>query len=94
MDKEQQAKLISEIMQADEKDGLYEPVTNNHILTAVEWLFQKMTEQGTNPYWDMRFIQAKQMEKEQIVDAHYQGYRNDIGTTEVSEKYYNETYES
>ena len=26
--------------------------------TAVEWLFKKMTEQGTNPYWDMRFIQA------------------------------------
>jgi len=25
MDKEQQAKLLSEIMQADEKDGLYEP---------------------------------------------------------------------
>ena len=33
-----------------------------------------------------------QMEKEQIIDAHYQGYRNDIGTTEVSEQYYNEIY--
>lgn len=32
------------------------------------------------------------MEKEQIVDAHYQGYRNDIGTTDISEQYYNETY--
>jgi hypothetical protein len=36
--------------------------------------------------------QAKEMEKEQIVTAHYQGYRNDIGTTEVSEQYYNETF--
>ena len=36
--------------------------------------------------------QAKEMEKEQIVTAHYQGYRNDIGTTEVSEQYYNEIY--
>ena len=36
--------------------------------------------------------QAKEMEKEQIVDAHYQGYREAIGTTEVSEHYYNETY--
>ena len=36
--------------------------------------------------------QAKEMEKEQIVDAHYQGYRGAIGTTEVSEQYYNETY--
>ena len=38
--------------------------------------------------------QAKEMEKEQIVTAHYQGYRNDIGTTEVSEQYYNETFKS
>ena len=37
---------------------------------------------------------AKEMEKEQIVTAHYQGYRNDIGTTEVSEQYYNETFKS
>ena len=37
---------------------------------------------------------AKAMEKEQIMDAHYQGYRNDIGTTEVSEQYYNETFKS
>jgi hypothetical protein len=36
--------------------------------------------------------QAKEMEKEQIVDAHYQGYRKAIGTTEISENYYNETY--
>ena len=40
------------------------------------------------------YAQAKQMEKEQIIDAHYQGYRNDIGTTEVSEQYYNETFTS
>ncbi len=37
-------------------------------------------------------VELLEMEKEQIVDAHYQGYRNDIGTTEVSEQYYNETY--
>ena len=36
--------------------------------------------------------QAKEMEKEQIVNAHYQGYREAIGTTEVSENYYNQTY--
>ena len=38
--------------------------------------------------------QALEMEKEQIVTAHYQGYRNDIGITEVSEQYYNETFKS
>lgn len=60
--------------------------------TAVEWLFQKMTEQGTNPYWDMRFIQAKQMEKEQIINAWVSGVvsKNDM----TAEQYYNETYES
>jgi hypothetical protein len=47
-------------------------------MTAVKWLQ----------------IKAKEMEKEQIVTAHYQGYRNDIGTTEVSEQYYNETFKS
>lgn len=57
--------------------------------TAVEWLFKKMTEQGTNPYWDMRFIQAKQMEKEQIIQAF------DIACEDkdiIGEEYYNETY--
>lgn len=33
-----------------------------------------------------------QWEKEQILNAHYRGYRNTIGTTEVSEQYYNEIY--
>lgn len=68
--------------------------------TAVEWL-KDMLEWN---YGDTQMLEiswenlddllerAKQMEKEQIIDAHYQGYRNNIGTTEVSEQYYNETY--
>jgi hypothetical protein len=60
--------------------------------TAVEWLFEKITEQGTNPYWDMRFIQAKQMEKEQIIDSYIMG-SYDMAAKEFNpEKYYNETY--
>jgi hypothetical protein len=59
--------------------------------TAVEWLFQKMTEQGTNPYWDMRFIQAKEIEREQIKDSYNHGQQ--IPPFEYAEKYYNETYE-
>ena len=35
-----------------------------------------------------------EMEKEQIVNAHYQGYRSSIGTTEISEQYFNETFKS
>ena len=66
--------------------------------TAVEWLFKKMTEQGTNPYWDMRFIQAKQMEKEQIMGAHIEGQRvfdkhpHTHWTNDQAEQYYNEMY--
>lgn len=65
-------------------------------LTAVEWLqaeFNKWAEGRVFIPQDI-LEQAKQMEKEQIIDAHYQGYRNDIGTTEVSEQYYNETFTS
>lgn len=61
-------------------------------MTAVEWLFEKITEQGTNPYWDMRFIQAKQMEKEQITDAYIMG-SYDMAAEEFNpKKYYNEIY--
>jgi len=58
--------------------------------TAVEWLFEKMTEQGTNPYWDMRFKEAKEMEKEQIEDAYWEGIFN--GEFLDGQGYYNETY--
>ena len=37
-------------------------------------------------------LELKEREKEYIVNAHYQGYRTSIGTTEISEKYYNETF--
>ena len=60
--------------------------------TAVEWLFKKMTEQGTNPYWDMRFIQAKQMEKEQIINAWEDGKGS--FSTRQPEQYYKETFTS
>ena len=67
--------------------------------TAVEWFaFQIMDSwndiQNGKTSIDELIEQAKQMEKEQIIDAHYQGYRNNIGTTEVSEQYYNETFTS
>ena len=65
--------------------------------TAVEWLESRITvlipdDIGSQLMYKNSIKQAKEMEKEQIVTAHYQGYRNDIGTTEVSEQYYNETF--
>ena len=71
--------------------------------TAVEWLVNELlfiqslkegeiTESNKAILTTSTIKQAKKMEKEQIITAHYQGYRNDIGTTEVSEQYYNKTY--
>ena len=67
-------------------------------MTAVEWLLENLI---SEPYSEEDFKynsecwdKAKEMEKEQIVTAHYQGYRNDIGTTEVSEQYYNKNFKS
>jgi len=69
-----------------------EHVTNNHTLTAVEWLQeviinhlpheQQMQLEGL-------FQQAKAMEKEQIIEAF------DIGTNDenlIGKEYYNEIY--
>ena len=67
--------------------------------TAVEWLEWQLgayikgniDELTLDDYYFLVGI-AKEMEKEQIVNAHYQGYRTSIGTTEISEQYYNETF--
>jgi hypothetical protein len=74
--------------------------------TAVEWQFnelQKAEKDWKNDaidgieYTERKYDilkQSKEIEKEYIVNAHYQGYRSSIGTTEISEKYYNETFKS
>ena len=64
--------------------------------TALEWLEQEMLK----PYLSMKEIleQAKEMEKEQIMDAHINGqsefdngaYRQEV--IDNAEQYYNETY--
>ena len=64
-------------------------------MTAVEFLEKELYERFHLSYlvlFNELIQQAKEMEKEQIVTAHYQGYRNDIGTTEVSEQYYKQTF--
>jgi hypothetical protein len=64
--------------------------------TAVEWLVEQITlpELGDNPQWVQDAIeQAKEMEKEQIIDAYetelYQ-YKTEIS----GEQYYNETFKT
>jgi hypothetical protein len=60
--------------------------------TAVEWL----EEQTRKPEWHSLkrqdiFEQAKEMEKQQIIDAYRSGKINQL---ENSELYYNETFKS
>ena len=66
-------------------------------MTAVKWLQIKMATSSAEEMVEninVWFAKAKEMERKQIVTAHYQGYRNNIGATEVSEQYYNETFKS
>jgi hypothetical protein len=62
--------------------------------TAVEWLIEKMIAKqngkGDSRSMDEIFEQAKEIEKQQIIDAYEKG---DKYKTEISgEQYYNETY--
>ena len=64
--------------------------------TAVEWFANRISHGGlvSKKQFDELLEQSKEMEKEHIVNAHYQGYRSSIGTTEISEKYFNATFKS
>ena len=61
--------------------------------TAVDW-FSENIQKVHKMDWDIVFIQAKEMEKEQIKNSFNDGYCK--GDEELSwddiEKYYNETY--
>jgi hypothetical protein len=64
--------------------------------TAVEWLIEQIKDDQfkkvkTDLQWSKIFEQAKEMEKQQIMDATCFGeYIND--DKEIAERYYNETY--
>ena len=70
--KEHQKKLLTEIMEADQKNGLYDIPSIQKKMTAVEWLVRKFSMEliGEIPLhrWDEireAIQQAKQMEEEQ-----------------------------
>lgn len=60
--------------------------------TAVEWLIEQYTKKGYIGMQDE--LQAKQMEKQQIIDAHLTGLIRPLETeaTKQAEQYYEETY--
>ena len=56
--------------------------------TAVEWLYETLWKQNDYSLPSAILEQAKEMEKQQIIDAlHYFGIEN-------AEQYYNETFKS
>jgi hypothetical protein len=65
----------------------------NKMLTAVEWLWNESLKKELQA---SDFEQAKEMEKEQIIDAFLTNYSQILWTSHLSEKdaedFYNETY--
>jgi hypothetical protein len=65
--------------------------------TAVEWLVEQICGDHTSE-WQEQIDQAKAMEKEQIIEAFWNGDNTDClqeqNSKEFAEKYYNETYGS
>jgi hypothetical protein len=73
--------------------------------TAVEWLAEQLCNAPILDYWGL-VEQAKEMEKEQIMDAYEQGYRDgetnsntmnygiDISKFADAKIYYNQTFKS
>ena len=64
---------------------------NKH--TAVQWLVEKIQHANPSFKFDALIRQARQMEKEQIIDAYDKGEFNQ-GCNEDAEQYYNEKYKS
>jgi hypothetical protein len=60
--------------------------------TAVEWLYEELILEGFNVP-KVFYDKAKEMEKEQIMDAYYYDPNCDE-IKDDGENYYNETYES
>jgi hypothetical protein len=72
---------------------------SNKQQTAVDWLRIEINKRGPKennpPEWLQElYAQAKEMEKEQIIDAHLTGliYPLEMEATKQAEQYYNETY--
>lgn len=62
--------------------------------TAVEWLIEQMLKPDMYKIWPTLLERAKEMEKEQIVDAFYEGMQANTFDPNIGRgaMYYNETY--
>jgi len=59
--------------------------------TAIEWLVDELILEGINVP-KVFYDKAKEMEKEQIIDAYYQGDADSDNIHVDAEQYYNETF--
>jgi len=63
--------------------------------TAVEWLQEAlMTSENAPNYNQWAFNKAKEMEKEQIIEAYGNVCFDEDGNYSTAEKYYNETFKT
>jgi hypothetical protein len=74
--------------------GLEEPKQEPKKQTAVEWLTEKLKIEFGLVFSNNILDEAKEMEKQQIIDAHIKGYIAPLSTIKNwdAEQYYNETY--
>ena len=67
-------------------------------MTAVEWLFEQVVNKTERVYFLKELEQAKEMEKQQIIDAHFAAQIEDIRFWDEAKQealdYYNETFKT
>lgn len=86
-------KFIIEAMEEYAKEKSEKPINLSSQQTAVEWLVEQVF--GKHTYvWNDVIEQAKQMEREQIINAHLLGliHSLEMEATKQAEEYYNQTY--
>jgi hypothetical protein len=84
--KEEQKKLLTEIMEADAKDELYKQQT------VVEWTFEQMPfEYSSSRAAFEVYLQAKEIHRQQIIDA-VKSQCIFTNTQEIAERYYQQTF--
>ncbi len=63
--------------------------------TAVEWLREKLWKEFNFSFSDNILEQAKEMEKQEIIDAYWSSYKEgQYSGDKTADEYYNQTYKS
>lgn len=61
--------------------------------TATEWLFKQLWEEPKDKFtWNAILMKAKEMEKEQIIDAYIEASENPALIIDDAEQYYQDTF--